>query len=57
MKKVYLAPAIRAVMIAEELMQFTSVETSTTPVDTSQSKDPGEALSRESSSLSVWDEE
>ena len=57
MKKRYLMPAMRAVKIEKELMQFMSGEQTTTPVDPSKPKDPGSAMSREDRSFSLWDDE
>ena len=57
MKKNYLKPLIRAVEMEKELMQFTSGEQDTTPVDPSKPKDPGSAMSREDRGFSLWDEE
>ena len=56
MKKIYLTPAIRAVIVEEELMQFTSGETEKTPVDPGHPQDPGNAMSREDNGFSLWDE-
>ena len=56
MKKNYLKPAIRAVIVEEELMQFASGETDKTPVDPGTPKDPGEAMSRQTTGFSLWDE-
>jgi len=49
-------PAARAVMIEEELMQFQSGETDKTPVDPEHPQDPGNAMSREATGFSLWDE-
>ena len=57
MKKNYLKPSIRAVEMENELMQFVSGEQTTTPVDPSKPKDPGEAMSREDRGFSLWEEE
>ena len=57
MKKRYLMPAMRAVKIEKELMQFVSGEQATTPVDPSKPKDPGSAMSRDDQGFSLWDEE
>ena len=57
MKKRYLMPAMRAVKIEKELMQFVSGEQDTTPVDPSKPKDPGSAMSREDRGFGLWDEE
>ena len=56
MKKNYLKPAIRAVMMENELMQFISGETDKTPVDPGHPQDPGNAMSREDNGFSLWDE-
>ena len=56
MKRRYLKPAIRAVVIANELMQFTSGEQDKTPVDPEHPQDPGNAMSREDAGFSLWDE-
>jgi len=56
MKKNYLKPAIRAVMMENELMQFTSGETDKTPVDPGTPHDGGDAMSREATGFSLWDE-
>ena len=56
MKKNYLQPAIRAVMIEKELMQFTSGEQDKTPIDPEHPQDPGNAMSRKDSGFSLWDE-
>jgi hypothetical protein len=57
MKKRYLMPAIWAVETENELMQFTSAEQDTTPVNPANPKDPGDALSRDVRGFSLWDEE
>ena len=59
MKKRYLMPAMRAVKIEKELMQFASGEQATTPtpVDPSKPKDPGSAMSRDEQGFGLWDEE
>lgn len=57
MKKIYLAPAIRAVIMENELMQFASGEQTKAPVDPSHPKAPGDAMSREGHDFSMWDEE
>ena len=57
MRKIYLKPAIRAVIVDEELMQFTSGETDKTTVDPGHPQDPGNAMSREDQGFSLWDEE
>ena len=57
MKKRYLMPAMRAVKIEKELMQFVSGEQTTTPVNPGKPKDPGSALSREDQGFALWDEE
>ena len=57
MKKSYLMPAMRAVKIEKELMQFVSGEQTTTPVDPSKPKDPGQAMSRDDRGFRLWDEE
>jgi hypothetical protein len=57
MKKRYLMPAMRAVKIEKELMQFVSGEQTTTPVDPSKPKDPGQAMSRDDRGFSLWEEE
>ncbi len=57
MKKRYLMPTMRAVEMENELMQFVSGEQTTTPVDPSKPKDPGQAMSREDQGFSLWDEE
>jgi len=56
MKKIYLTPAIRAVMMENELMQFTSGEQDKVPVDPGTPHDGGDAMSREDSGFSLWDE-
>ena len=50
-------PAMRAVKIEKELMQFVSGEQATTPVDPSKPKDPGQAMSRDDRGFGLWDEE
>ena len=57
MKKRYLMPAMRAVYMENGLMQFVSGEQDTTPVAPSKPKGPGEAMSREIPSFSLWDAE
>ena len=57
MKKRYLMPAMRAVKIEKELMQFVSGEQDTTPVNPDKPKDPGSAMSRDDRGFSLWDEE
>ena len=57
MKKIYLKPSMRAIEMENELMQFTSGEQDTTPVDPGNPKDPGEAMSRDDRGFSLWDEE
>ena len=57
MKKRYLMPAMRAVKIEKELMQFVSGEQTTTPVDPSKPKDPGQAMSRDDRGFGLWDDE
>ena len=57
MKKRYLMPTMRAVKIEKELMQFVSGEQTTTPVDPSKPKDPGQAMSRDDRGFRLWDEE
>ena len=57
MKKKYLKPSMVAVKIERELMQFVSGEQTTTGVDPSQKANPGEAMSRDYRSFSLWDEE
>ena len=57
MKKRYLMPAMRAVDMENELMQFVSGEQTTTPVDPSKPKDPGQAMSRDDRGFRLWDEE
>jgi len=57
MKKRYLMPTMRAVEMENELMQFVSGEQTTTPVDPSKPKGPGEAMSRENRGFSLWEEE
>ena len=57
MKKRYLMPTMRAVEMENELMQFVSGEQTTTPVDPSKPKGPGEAMSREDRGFSLWEEE
>ena len=57
MKKRYLMPAMRAVDMENELMQFTSGEQDTTPVNPDKPKDPGSAMSREGRGFGLWDEE
>jgi hypothetical protein len=57
MKKRYMMPAMRAVKIEKELMQFVSGEQTTTPVDPSKPKDPGSAMSRDDRGFLLWDEE
>ena len=50
-------PAMRAVDMENELMQFVSGEQTTTPVDPSKPKDPGSAMSRDDRGFRLWDEE
>ena len=57
MKKNYLKPAMRAVEMENELMQFVSGEQDTTPVNPDKPQDPGSAMSREDRGFSLWDEE
>ena len=57
MKKRYIMPAMRTVKIEKELMQFVSGEQTTTPVDPSKPKDPGQAMSRDDRGFRLWDEE
>ena len=57
MKKRYLMPAMRAVKMEKELMQFVSGEQTTTPVNPDKPKDPGSAMSRDDQGFSLWDEE
>ena len=57
MKKSYKKPSIRAVEMENELMQFISGEQTTTPVDPSKPKDPGQAMSRDDRGFRLWDEE
>ena len=57
MKRRYLKPATRAVDMENELMQFVSGEQTTTPVDPSKPKDPGQAMSRDDRGFRLWDEE
>ena len=57
MKKTYLMPAIRTIEIRSKLMQFTSGEQDTTPVDPDNPKEPDEAMSRAYHGFSLWDEE
>ena len=57
MKKRYLMPAMRAVKMEKELMQFVSGEQTTTPVDPSKPKDPGSAMSRDDRGFSLWEAE
>ena len=57
MKKRYLMPAMRAVEMEKELMQFISGEQDTTPVNPDKPKDPGQAMSRDDRGFSLWDEE
>jgi hypothetical protein len=57
MKKIYLKPLMKAVKIELELMQFTSSEQETAPVDPGKPKDPDDAMSRKGQAFSLWDDE
>ena len=57
MKKRYLMPAMRAVEMEKELMQFVSGEQDTTPVNPDKPKNSGDAMSRDDRGFSLWDEE
>ena len=50
-------PAMRAVDMENELMQFVSGEQTTTPVDPSKPKDSGSAMSRDDRGFSLWEAE
>ena len=59
MKKRYMMPTIRAVEMDNRAMLDTMSdgEEIDVPVDPSKPKDPGEAMSREIPSFSLWDAE
>ncbi len=57
MKKIYLTPSIIVVKQESRQMQYTSVEQTYAPVDTSTSSDASEAMSRGSHGFSLWDDE
>lgn len=48
---------MKAVKIELELMQFTSSEQETAPVNPEKPKNPNDAMSRKGQGFSLWDDE
>lgn len=57
MKRTYMRPSAVVIKINIQLMQFSSGSTDTTKVDPNNSVDPNNAMSREESGFSLWDDE